>query len=52
MRDPDCKYKKLTVMGSIGLALLVQQEKRSLSLHEKAKMRVSYNIVIKEKNLF
>ena len=51
MRDLDCKYK-CTIMGSIGLALLVQQEKRSLSLHEKAKMRVSYNIVIKAKNLF
>lgn len=53
MRDLDCKYKKLTIMGSIGLALQLQQEKRSLSLHEKAKMRVSYNTVIKEKkNLF
>lgn len=49
MRDLDCKYKKLTIMGSIGLALQLQQEKRSLSLHEKAKMRVSYNTVIKEK---
>lgn len=38
-------------MGSIGLALVGAARERSLSLHEKAKMRVSYNIVIKEKSL-
>lgn len=35
-------------MGPIGSALLVQQEKSSLSLREKAKIRVSLNTVIKK----